>query len=53
MIASVTEFAERKREAAEELRLQARFQQAQMMYRVGGVPPRADGDEPRRIARAE
>jgi nitrogen-specific signal transduction histidine kinase/ActR/RegA family two-component response regulator len=35
MIASVTEFAERKREAAEELKLQARFQQAQMMDAIG------------------
>ncbi len=35
MIASVTEFAERKREATEELKLQARFQQAQMMDAIG------------------
>ncbi len=35
MIASVTEFAERKREAAEDGKLRARFQQAQMMDAIG------------------
>jgi two-component system cell cycle sensor histidine kinase/response regulator CckA len=35
MIASVTEFAKRKRETTEELKLQARFQQAQVMDAIG------------------
>jgi len=35
MIASVSEFAERRRETAEEVELRARFQQAQMMDAIG------------------